>query len=319
MDRKIAATCVLYSPLGWVWRLWTEPDCIARWWGPTGFISTVSKIEARPGGVWECVMHGPDGADFQSKFVYSEMVRERRIVCNHVSDPPFKLTVNLEWLGHCKTKLYLRLSFESVPSGPARDMFGSVEAVRQSLIRLRRCAAEFRSTDFTIVRLLDAPRERVFHAWTDAEQLQRWFGPEGFDTKVVLDAARGGALRIDMRSPSGEMYPVKGTPQEIVVPDRLVWWMDFSEHPTKWHESVVAHAGKSRPWRQKPCRQFVAFKDRRGRTLLTVRTRFESSEVRAAMVKVGAFRDWKQRLERLGRLVAISRSRKPRRAPSILS
>jgi uncharacterized protein YndB with AHSA1/START domain len=78
--------------------------------------------------------------------------------------------------------------------------------------------------EITITRVFDAPRAMVFKAWTDAGQLAQWWGPKGFTNPVCeIDARVGGAIRIHMRSPDGNVYPMKGEFREIVAPERLVF------------------------------------------------------------------------------------------------
>jgi uncharacterized protein YndB with AHSA1/START domain len=78
--------------------------------------------------------------------------------------------------------------------------------------------------DVTIVRMFDAPRALVFKAWTDAAQLAQWWGPDGFTNPVCeIDARSGGALRIHMRGPDGQIYPMKGVIQDILAPERIVF------------------------------------------------------------------------------------------------
>ena len=78
--------------------------------------------------------------------------------------------------------------------------------------------------EVTITRVLAAPRELVFKAWTDPARLARWWGPKGFTNPVCeVDARVGGALRIVMRSPDGSEYPMKGGFREMVAPERLVF------------------------------------------------------------------------------------------------
>ena len=86
-----------------------------------------------------------------------------------------------------------------------------------------------------IKRLIKAPRERVFEAWTNAEQLKKWFGPDEDivvpQTKVDLRA--GGKYRIQMKKPDGEFHTATGTYREVKPPERLVftwsWEKDGSE------------------------------------------------------------------------------------------
>jgi uncharacterized protein YndB with AHSA1/START domain len=78
--------------------------------------------------------------------------------------------------------------------------------------------------DYAFTRFIDAPRERVFKAWTDPKDLAQWWGPKGFTNPVCeLDARPGGAIRIDMRGPDGGVYPVKGIVHEISEPARIVF------------------------------------------------------------------------------------------------
>jgi uncharacterized protein YndB with AHSA1/START domain len=75
-----------------------------------------------------------------------------------------------------------------------------------------------------VTRLLAAPRELVFEAWTDAKRLARWWGPEVFTNPVCeVDARPGGTMRIVMRGPDGTDYPMSATFHEVVTPERLVF------------------------------------------------------------------------------------------------
>jgi uncharacterized protein YndB with AHSA1/START domain len=78
----------------------------------------------------------------------------------------------------------------------------------------------------TITRILDAPRELVFKAWTDPEQVARWFGPEGFDTprdSVEIELRVGGRFNLRMvRGGSGKEHPVSYEIVEFLEPELLV-------------------------------------------------------------------------------------------------
>src|SRR5258706_10882308 len=74
---------VFDAPRELVWKVWTEPEHIGKWWGPNGFTTTTHKMEVKAGGVWRFVMHGPDGRDYQNKITFIEVVKPERLVYKH--------------------------------------------------------------------------------------------------------------------------------------------------------------------------------------------------------------------------------------------
>jgi uncharacterized protein YndB with AHSA1/START domain len=88
----------------------------------------------------------------------------------------------------------------------------------------RHDSAERPLKELTFTRVLDAPRDVVFRAWTDPAHLARWWGPNGFTSPVCeLDIRPGGAIRIDMLGPDGRYFLMGGEYREIVPPERLVF------------------------------------------------------------------------------------------------
>jgi uncharacterized protein YndB with AHSA1/START domain len=74
-----------------------------------------------------------------------------------------------------------------------------------------------------ITRVLDAPRERVFKAWTQAQDLAHWWGPKGFTVaSCEVDPRPGGVFRVCSRSSRGKDYWVRGVYREVVALERLV-------------------------------------------------------------------------------------------------
>jgi uncharacterized protein YndB with AHSA1/START domain len=63
-----------------MFKAWTDPDHMQRWWGPKNFEVTYSRMEFRPGGSYHYCMRSPDGSDMWGKFVYREIVKPERIV-----------------------------------------------------------------------------------------------------------------------------------------------------------------------------------------------------------------------------------------------
>jgi len=84
--------------------------------------------------------------------------------------------------------------------------------------------------DLVITRVFDAPRERVWKAWTEPERCMRWWGPNGFTCPVCrIDLRLGGAYLNCMRSPEGQDYWSTGVYREIVPPERLVFTDSFAD------------------------------------------------------------------------------------------
>ena len=91
----------------------------------------------------------------------------------------------------------------------------------------------------TLRRHINAPRERVWKAWTTGEALKRWFGPrDSYDIAVAdVDLRPGGRYRIVMQEPGGERHEVGGVYREIESNTRLVF--SFAWVSTPERESVV--------------------------------------------------------------------------------
>lgn len=76
--------------------------------------------------------------------------------------------------------------------------------------------------ELVITRIIDAPREKIWKAWTT--QLQLWWGPHGMTTPFCkMDLRPGGIFRTVMRAPDGTEYPTKGVFLELVEPERIVF------------------------------------------------------------------------------------------------
>ena len=71
---------VFDAPRELVWRAWTEPGCVKRWWGPKGFTAPAIEIDLRVGGRYLYGMRSPEGQDFWNTGVYREIVPGKRIV-----------------------------------------------------------------------------------------------------------------------------------------------------------------------------------------------------------------------------------------------
>ena len=79
-------------------------------------------------------------------------------------------------------------------------------------------------------RIFDAPRNLVWQAWTDPEQMMRWWGPKSFTCSTYqIDLRVGGRYLFSMRSPEGQDFWGTGEFREVVPFERLVWTDSFAD------------------------------------------------------------------------------------------
>lgn len=134
--RELKISRLLNAPRELVWKVWTEPEHIKHWWGPSGFTNTISKMEVKPGGEWEFVMHGPDGTDYKNKHIYKEVVKPEKLVLEHVTAPKFLITATFEEQGN-KTLLTWHGLFESAEQlEQVIKVFKADEGMKQNVDKL---------------------------------------------------------------------------------------------------------------------------------------------------------------------------------------
>jgi uncharacterized protein YndB with AHSA1/START domain len=145
--------------------------------------------------------------------------------------------------------------------------------------------------EIVITRLLDAPRELVWQAWTDPEQVPQWWGPRGFTTTThKMEVKPRGVWRFVMHGPDGRDYQNKISYLDVVRPERLVY----------------AHGGEE-GLEPVQFQTTVTFEDFGGQTKLTLRMVFPSAEERDRVVKeYGAIEGGHQTLDRLSEHLASS-------------
>src|SRR5687768_16978791 len=118
---------------------------------------------------------------------------------------------------------------------------------------------------FTISRIIDAPRERVWQAWTEAERLKQWWGPKGFRvTQLKLDLRPGGKMHYCLRMPDGNDLWGRFVYREIVKPERLVWINSFSDK-----DGGLSTHPMSPTW-PREMHTTVTFEEQGGKTRVTV-------------------------------------------------
>jgi uncharacterized protein YndB with AHSA1/START domain len=140
-------------------------------------------------------------------------------------------------------------------------------------------------------RIIDAPRENVYRAWTEPELLKQWFAPQPWTTPVAeLDVRPGGANLIVMRSPEGEEYPNRGVYLEVVKNQRIVFTDAYTQ-----------------PWTpsDKPFMTVViTLEDEGGKTRYTAHVRHWVAADRIAHEEMGFHEGWGQATDQLAKVAA---------------
>jgi uncharacterized protein YndB with AHSA1/START domain len=142
-DREMVISRVVDAPRELVWKVWTEPEHVAKWWGPNGFSTTIEVMDVRPGGEWKHTMRGPDGTNYPNHSKFIEVVKPERIVMEHGghreggTSVGFLATWTFEVVGPKQTKVTMHGLF---PTAEERDRvireFGALEGGKQCLARL---------------------------------------------------------------------------------------------------------------------------------------------------------------------------------------
>lgn len=145
--------------------------------------------------------------------------------------------------------------------------------------------------ELVLSRLIDAPRGKLYRAWTEPALLKQWFAPVPFTTPhAELDVRPGGASLIVMKSPDGQEMPNRGVYLEVVKNEKLV----FTNAYTKaWEPS------------DKPFSTVIlTFEDEGGKTRYTARVRHWTIEDRETHEKMGFHKGWGQCADQLAALAA---------------
>jgi uncharacterized protein YndB with AHSA1/START domain len=138
-----------------------------------------------------------------------------------------------------------------------------------------------------IERVFDAPRDRVFAAYTDPELIPEWYGPRDQTTIVdVMDVRAGGSWRFIMRGSDGSETAFRGTYREVSPPERIVQTWEWEGMPG--HVSV----------------ETAEFEDLGDRTKVVTTSVFHTPEERDGMLQSGMERGMNETYARLDELLA---------------
>ncbi len=149
-EGNLVFTRVFDAPREMVWKAWTEPEHVKRWWGPDTYTSPTVKIDLRVGGKYLFAMRSPEGQDFWSTGTFREVVPVERLVMTdsfsnekgEIVSPTvygmsaditdeFLMTITFEDLGG---KTRMTLVHSGMPEGEMREM--SILGMNQSFDKM---------------------------------------------------------------------------------------------------------------------------------------------------------------------------------------
>lgn len=152
-------------------------------------------------------------------------------------------------------------------------------------------ASPIATHELVITRVLPAPREKVFRAWTEPELLKQWFCPRPWTTPIIeTDVRPGGSSYVLMRGPNGEEFPNRGVYLEVVRNERLV----FTDAYTKaWEPSP------------KPFMTgILTFENEKGQTRYTARVLHWTAADREQHEKMGFYEGWGKATDQMVELLS---------------
>jgi len=218
------------APVQAVWDAWTDPEQVARWWGPRGFTLTTHSKDLRPGGTWIFTMHGPDGTDYPNAISYLEVREREALLYDHGASegnpPMFRVSVFFKASGN-KTAMEMTMTLPTPEAAEETRKHVKRAGGESTWDRLAEYLEKEASGKevFVINRCFDARLERVFEMWTDPHHLAYWLPPEGMQMEVVRGAIKegGGNPHADAWPRYGNLLS-SGISRDQPEPDRL--------HPT---------------------------------------------------------------------------------------
>jgi uncharacterized protein YndB with AHSA1/START domain len=145
--------------------------------------------------------------------------------------------------------------------------------------------------ELSLTRIINAPPEKVYRAWTEPELLKQWFAPRPWTTpRAELNVRPGGGNLIVMKRPGGQEFPNRGIYLEVVKNERLVFTDAYTE---SWEPSL------------KPFMTVIlTFEKHEGKTRYTARVRHWTVADRDTHEKMGFHAGWGQCADQLVALVA---------------
>jgi uncharacterized protein YndB with AHSA1/START domain len=301
-QREIVITRQIDAPRTLVYRAFTDPAHLVRWFGPEGFTSRGAEVDLTIGGVWRIVMVGPDGAEYPVKGTYMDIVPNERLVYldEWVADfqPTKSMVVHLDFTEQDGgTRLTLRTVLASEEDRKTVVEMGVVEGWAGSFDKLQAMVGKPRprltiglpnDREIVMARSFAAPVTKVYEAYTTPEHMRQWWGPRGFEmVSCDMDFRPGGKWRFVQRGPDGVECAFRGEYREIVPNELISQTFEFEGAPGQVSEETIRFRGDAT------------------HTTVRMHSIFPSPEARDGMIDSGMEWGANETMDRLGALVEV--------------
>ena len=112
-DSEIVSSRIVNFSIELVYRAWTEPDHLKKWWGPAGFTNTFNEFDFRVGGKWSFIMHGPDKGNYANECEFIKIESPSLVAWKRISKPLFQVLATFEEISSEKTKIVFKMLFNT--------------------------------------------------------------------------------------------------------------------------------------------------------------------------------------------------------------
>ena len=213
------------APVKAVWDAWTDPNQLAKWWGPRGFTITTHSKDFRVGGHWKLTMHGPDGNNVPNYIKYIEVGTHSKLIYDHggVKEQPPMFRVSVVFTeSNGKTQMDMIMTLPT-PEAAAEttknikkfDGYSTWDRLAEYL------AHELTGKNqFVINRVLDAPLELMYEMWTNPKHFENWLPPTGATMEFIRADIRAGGNSFYCMSAPGDVK-IYGRAQYIETKNQI--------------------------------------------------------------------------------------------------
>jgi uncharacterized protein YndB with AHSA1/START domain len=199
-EKEMTMTRVIDVARDVVFRAWTDPAQVEKWWGPKDFTNPVCMVDARPGGEILIHMQAPDRTVYPMDGEFHEIVEPVKLVftCAALDKQGNRLFEILNTVLFSdedgKTKISLHAAISNITEEGRPYLDGMNDGWNQSFDRLNDLVSDKNRNEdrpVTIKRIFNAPVENVWKAITDINQMRVWYFPQlenfkpekGFETQ----------------------------------------------------------------------------------------------------------------------------------------